>query len=216
MKTFLEGLGEKIGMTAEMVNSKAGEVVELVGAKAGEAVEIQKLKNQIRILEKGNENDLADLGRLMYERFKAGEVLDDETVGLCEAIQSREKSIEEYQQKLSAVKGDIPCERCGKILTKGMAYCPYCGEKAPEPEEAEDAAEEEAPETASEADFWDTVKDAVDGTADKAEDAAEKAEEKAEEILEKAADKAEDVVDKAKNMAEEATEAVKDAFDHAE
>lgn len=135
MRTFLEGLGEKIGMTAEMVNSKAGEVVELVGTKAGEAVELQKLKNQIRILEKSNEADLADLGRLVYEKFKAGEVLDDEAVGLCEAVQSREASIEEYQQKVSDVKGDVLCERCGKVLAKGMSYCPYCGEKAPEPEE---------------------------------------------------------------------------------
>lgn len=188
MRTFLEGLGEKIGMTAELVNNKAGEVVEMVGAKAGEAVEIQKLKNQIRTLERSNENDLADLGRLVYEKFKAGEALDDEAAGLCEAVQNREKSIEEYQQKVADVKGDVSCERCGKILAKGMTYCPYCGEKAPESAEEADA---------------DIFED---------EDVADTAEDVVEDIVEKV----EDAVDKAENLAEDAVEAVKDALDDAE
>lgn len=237
MGTFWEELGEKIGMTAEMVNNKAEEVVGLVGAKAGEAVELQKLKNQIRTLEKSNENDLTDLGRLVYEKFKGGEVLDDEAVGLCEAIQNREASIAEYQQKVSDVKGDVLCERCGKVLAKGMTYCPYCGEKAPEPS-AEETEDEDTPEDTTEktaetqdADFWSAVEDAVDRTADtvedmadkaadKVEDAAEEAADKAEELVEKAADKAEELAekaaDKAEELAEGAQEAVKDTLEHAE
>lgn len=233
MGTFWEELGEKIGMTAEMVNNKAEEVVGLVGAKAGEAVELQKLKNQIRILEKSNENDLADLGRLVYEKFKDGEVLDDEAVGLCEAIQNREVSIAEYQQKVSDVKGDVLCERCGKVLAKGMTYCPYCGEKAPE--SAEDKTEDEdiAGTTAEtqDADFWSAVEEAADRTADTVEDMADKAADKVEDAVEKVADKVENVAeeavdkaeeladkaaDKAEELAEDAKEAVKDAFERAE
>ncbi|MCI9439650.1 MAG: zinc ribbon domain-containing protein [Ruminococcus sp.] len=135
MRSFLEDLGKRLGETAETVTNKAGE-----------AVEIQKLKNQIRSLERENDNDLAELGLAVYDQFKDGAELGEEAAGLCEAIQSREESIAEYLQKISDIKGDYECEECGKTLGKGMAYCPYCGAKAPEivveePKEAETAEE---------------------------------------------------------------------------
>ena len=55
MKTFFEDLTKRLGETAE-----------LVGNKANEAMEVQRLKNQIRTLERNNEDDLAELGRVLY------------------------------------------------------------------------------------------------------------------------------------------------------
>lgn len=137
MRTFWEDLGKRFGETAETVSSIAGDVVE-----------IQKLKSQIRTLERGNENDLIDLGKAVYEQFKEGTSVGEFAEALCAAIQDREESIAEYLQKISEVKGDFQCECCGKTVAKDMAYCPYCGTKAPEREtaceEAEEAAEEEA------------------------------------------------------------------------
>lgn len=131
MRSFFEDLGKRLGETAESVTSKAGE-----------AMEIQKLKSQIRSLERENDNDLAELGLAVYDQFKDGAELGEETTGLCEAIQSREESIAECMQKISDLKGDYECEECGKTLGKGMAYCPYCGAKAPEIFSAEPAEEE--------------------------------------------------------------------------
>lgn len=161
MRNFFEDLGKRLGETAENVTNKAGE-----------AMEIQKLKSQIRTLERENDSDLAELGLAVYDQFKSGTDVGEEAVGLCEAIQSREESIAECLQKISDVKGDSQCEECGKTVGKGMAYCPYCGHKMPEVpeedivEEAEEAAEE-----------------VVEGAA---EAAAEKAEESAEEVKEAA------------------------------
>lgn len=148
MGSFFEDLGKRLGETAETVTNKAGE-----------AVEIQKLKSQIRSLERENDNDLAELGLAVYDQFKDGAELGEEAAGLCEAIQSREESIAEYLQKISDIKGDLECEECGKTLGKGMAYCPYCGAKAPEsvitePEEeetTEEVLEEAAPAAEEEA-----------------------------------------------------------------
>ena len=123
MKAFFEDLGKRLGETAETVTTKAGE-----------AMEIQKLKSQIRTLERGNDTDLIDLGHIIYQRFLDGEDVGEEASGLCEAIQSRKESIAEYEQKISDVKGDFQCGECGKTVAKGMAYCPYCGTKAPEAE----------------------------------------------------------------------------------
>ena len=118
MRTFFEELGKKFGETAECVTNKAGEMME-----------IQKIKSQIRALEKGNEEDFLSLGYMVYKQFQEGETLSMEATGLCEAIQSRDESIDEYEKQIMDVKGDFICEHCGKTVLKGMAYCPYCGAK---------------------------------------------------------------------------------------
>ena len=118
MKTFFEDLTKRLGETAE-----------LVGNKANEAMEVQRLKNQIRTLERNNEDDLAELGRVLYAKFLNGEELEAEEEALCEAIQDREESIEEYNEQIVELRGDTNCAACGKSIAKGMEYCTYCGEK---------------------------------------------------------------------------------------
>lgn len=76
MGTFFEDLGKRLGETAETMTNKAGE-----------AMEIQKLKNQVRILERSNDTDLVALGRMVYAQFKEGGIMSEEASGLCEAIQ---------------------------------------------------------------------------------------------------------------------------------
>lgn len=183
MGTFWEDLGKKFGETAETVTNKAGEVME-----------IQKLKNQIRALENGNESDFIDLGHMVYEQFQKGETMSVEMTGLCEAIQSREESIGEYEKQIAEVKGDFECGSCGRKVAKGMSYCPYCGEKAPE-------------------EFKEKAAEYAEELKEKAAGAAESLAEKASEAAEKAADKAEDLAEKAGDMAEKAAQKVGEAAD---
>ena len=155
-------------------------------------MEIQKLKSQIRTLERENDSDLAELGLAVYDQFKSGTEVGEEAAGLCEAIQSREESIAECLQKISDVKGDSQCEDCGKTVGKGMAYCPFCGHKMPEivEEAAEDVAE------AAEA-----VGEAAEAAAEKTEEAVEEA---ADAVAEKVGEAADAVAEKAAEHAEEA------------
>lgn len=188
MRNFLEDLGKRLGETAESVTNKAGE-----------AMEIQKLKSQIRTLERENDSDLAELGLAVYDQFKSGTEVGEEAAGLCEAIQSREESIAECLQKISDVKGDSQCEDCGKTVGKGMAYCPFCGHKMPEivEEAAEDVAE------AAEA-----VGEAADAAAEKTEEAVEEA---ADAVAEKVGEAADAVAEKAEDIAEAAAEHAEEA-----
>lgn len=201
MGTFWEELGKKFGETAETVTNKAGEVVE-----------IQKLKNQIRALERGNESDYIDLGRMVYEQFRNGETMSVEASGLCEAIQSREESIGEYEKQIIDVKGDFECASCGKTVAKGMAYCPYCGEKTPE-EFSEKVSEyaEELKEKA--ADAAENLAGKATVAAEKVGDAAEKAAEKAGEWAEKAGDFADKAAEKVEEAAEKAVDKLKEKED---
>ena len=59
LKGNLESLGKTISEKAEVVSKKTEE-----------AVEIQKIKSQIRVMERNNERDFEDIGKIIYERFK--------------------------------------------------------------------------------------------------------------------------------------------------
>lgn len=180
MKTFFEDLTKKLGETAE-----------LVGNKANEAMEIQKLKNQIRTLENNNEDDLAELGRIIYEKFLNGEELEAEEEALCEAIQDREESIEEYNEQIADLKGDTKCDICGKSIAKGMAYCPYCGEKV-------------STDVPTEDDFVDEDEDIVTAVKEATEEVAEEVEEAVEDAVKETVQEnvQESDTDAAENMTE--------------
>ena len=140
MKDFWEDLGKRIGETAENMT-----------AMAGDAIEIQRLKSQVRNLARGNAVDLMELGRTIYDRYKAGEEVDENAKALCEAIRDRETSMGEYEKKIAQIKGASECPKCGKMVAKDMAYCPYCGEKIDRTSEAEDdELTEEAADAAAE------------------------------------------------------------------
>jgi len=173
MKDFFEDLGKRLSETAEAVT-----------AKAGDAIEIQKLKAQIRELARGNAEDLMELGQSIYDRFENGEELDEASKGLCEAI----ASIEEYENKIEGLKGACECTRCGKMVAKDMAFCPYCGSPVTEEEdifEADDLAQEvreeaeEAEESVTEA-----AEAAVEAVTEAAEEAVDAVEESVKEETE--------------------------------
>lgn len=141
MKDFWEDLGKRIGETAENMT-----------AMAGDAIEIQRLKSQVRNLARGNAVDLMELGRTIYDRYKAGEEVEESAKALCDAIRDREASMGEYEKKIAQIKGASECPKCGKMVAKDMAYCPYCGEKVEKIDEdaADEYADEEAGETVEE------------------------------------------------------------------
>lgn len=184
MRTFFEDLGRKIGETAETMTNKAGE-----------AMEIQRLRSQIKTLERSSEADYAELGRMVYDKYEAGEELDGQASCICESIRSREVSIAKYEEQIFKVKGDVKCEGCGKSVEREMTYCPYCGEKVPKTQASEKT------------DYAGAVKDKV---VDMAEKVREKAGNAAETVREMAGQAAESAKDKTEEAAEKAAQAAED------
>ena len=199
MKSFFEDLGKKIGETTETVTSKAGEMME-----------IQRLRGQIRTLERGNEADMLEMGRFLYEKYQAGEVMDEQVQMLCEKIDNRTESIERHQAKIEEIKGTNTCAECGKQVEKEMAYCPYCGAKKEEDiwDETEDVIREKAGQAVE------FVKEktahAMDTVAEKTEDAAEVVVEKTEDAAEAACEHVKDLSEAVKEKAEDAAEKIKE------
>ena len=114
---------------AERVGKKTGEVVETVAQKAEQTVEVQKIKNQIRVMEKNNERDYAHIGKMVYNRFKKDEVSDEAFKELCENIAARDASIDKLRNEIAEVKGLDVCSQCGEHVEPRVSYCPKCGAK---------------------------------------------------------------------------------------
>lgn len=190
MKEFFEDLGKFITETAGNVGKKTEEVME-----------VQKLKSQIRSLERSNQGDLTDLGKIIYERFRKEEAVDGELGVICEEIRKRRMIIAAFEKKLADMKGVKECENCQELIEKDMKFCPHCGaevKKEEMPQECEDIfAESDVSESAK---------------------MEETTEEVIEDIMEKAADvtkvSVEHVKDAASEIAEDVRESVHEVKEH--
>ena len=93
MQDFFDDLGKRISETAD-------EVVK----RTGEALEVQKIRAQIRTLTRSSERDFMDMGKIIYEKFQEGEMVDDAFIGFCEEIERRDEKIEEYEAEITRIK----------------------------------------------------------------------------------------------------------------
>lgn len=143
-KDFFGSLGETITKTARELSGRAEEVYET-----------QRIRNRISGEKRQVEKAMADLGKIIYKRYKDGIPMDEEEKALCEQIDQRMEQIEKYKSEMDNVKGNRFCPSCGNPLGRNDAYCSMCGAACPVPEPEEEAG------------------DTVDGTAEEVYEAEE-------------------------------------------
>ena len=90
MADFFEQLGKKIS-----------DVAEDFGKKTEDTLEVQRIKSQIRSLDRANERDYIEIGKKIYEKFKAGEVADLEYI---ESIEKREEEAVQCQEEIRKIQ----------------------------------------------------------------------------------------------------------------
>ena len=93
MADFFEDLGKKISNVAEDL-----------GKRAGDTIEVEKLKSKVRSLKRSNERDFLEIGQMVYDKFRNGEVSDLDYTALCEAIEKRDEEAEKYQEEIQKIK----------------------------------------------------------------------------------------------------------------
>ena len=145
MVDFLNNLKGIITEKAEVIAKKTEEVAADVVKKTEQTIDVQKIKNQIRIMERNNERDLIDIGKMIYEEFKKNGSIDERFQELCEAIQEREGAVEEMNKEIATLKGLDVCPACKGHLDPNAVYCPKCGVKI-EKEDLDVVADVEATE----------------------------------------------------------------------
>lgn len=95
MDDFLTELGKKISGTADMVGKKTAEILDT-----------EKCKSRIRSLERANDRDLADIGKMIYEKFQNNEIPDTDCIELCESVEKRKEKIEDIRKEIARIKGE--------------------------------------------------------------------------------------------------------------
>ena len=139
MNSFFKDLGKIISEKAGEVAKKTGEVADVVVKKTEQTVEVQKIKAQIHTMERNNERDYKDIGKMIYDKFKNGEGADAEYIELCDAIAEREAAIAKAKEEIAKVKGLDVCPECEAHVEPDATFCPKCGAKVNGCNCAEDA-----------------------------------------------------------------------------
>lgn len=180
-KDFFGSLGETLTKTAKELSGRAEEVYET-----------QRLKNKISGEERQIEKAMADLGRIIYKRYKKEIPVDDAQKALCEQIDQRMEQIEKYKTDISElkVKNKRFCPSCGSPLAKDDAFCSQCGAACPTVEPEEDAGDDVIEGTAEEV-SEETATEETDETVEEAAEAEEAAQTDAEEQTEAEGEKEE-------------------------
>ena len=145
MASFWKDLGKIVSEKAEVVAKKTGEVADVVVKKTEQTVEVQKIKSQIHVMQRNNDRDYRDIGKIIYDRFKRGEGADSEFIELCDAIAEREEAIAAAKEQIAGIKGLDVCPNCEAHIEPSDTFCSKCGVKitAEEAEDVEEAAFEE-------------------------------------------------------------------------
>ncbi|MDD5804035.1 MAG: zinc ribbon domain-containing protein [Clostridia bacterium] len=150
-----------------------------LGKKAGQLYETQKIKSKISSEEQMVRKLQADIGNVIFEKYKEGAEVEEGLLGLCEEIQQHMDIIAGYQDMAARLKGQKICPACGKSVDRSVAFCPFCGSvcPTPEPEKAEGDVVEDAPAEEEKADA-ETVQEteaveAEENTAESVEEAGD-------------------------------------------
>lgn len=95
MADFFEDLGKRIS-----------DVANDIGKKTEDTLEIQKRRGDIRTLKRASERDLMDIGKMIYEKFRQGEINDTDCIELCEEIEKRGLQIEKQEEEIARIRGE--------------------------------------------------------------------------------------------------------------
>ena len=163
-----------------------------LGKKAGQLYETQKIRSKISSEEQIVQKLKADIGNVIFEKYKEGAELDEALKGFCEEIQQHLDIIAGYRNSAAELKGQKICPACGRHVDRSVSFCPFCGSVCPTPQPETETAE------------GDVIDSETEETAAEAENEAEEAEETAAEA-ENEAEEAEATVE-AENETEETTE----------
>lgn len=124
---FLEDFGKKVSVTANTATSKTKDFAAQ-----------KKLESDIRGFENNKRAYFARIGEMVYQAETGGQAPAqyDEIIT---ALRSLDEQILDKKEQIRALKEQIACPQCGKMIPLQSQFCPYCGESLT-PAAAEEAS----------------------------------------------------------------------------
>lgn len=105
-----------------------------LGKKAGQLYETQKIRSKISSEGQMVQKLKADIGNVIFEKYKEGADVEESLKGFCEEIEQHLDIIAGYKDSEAELKGQKICPACGKSVDRSVSFCPFCGSVCPTPE----------------------------------------------------------------------------------
>ncbi|NLD11698.1 hypothetical protein [Aminicella lysinilytica] len=82
---------------------KITDAAKMAGDRAGDAIELTKLKGKVSAERKEIDIEFAKIGKIYYEKAKAGEELEQDAMDICERVDAHNKTIDELQESIEGL-----------------------------------------------------------------------------------------------------------------
>ena len=121
-KEKVEEIGKKVGDTATNAYNTVADI-------SGKLIEETKMKVSISDKEADIEEIYEEMGKAIYDSFKAGEDVGKDYAKECKKIDKLNDEIAELNKKILFNKGLRKCEKCGEVISTESKFCTECGTK---------------------------------------------------------------------------------------
>ena len=119
----------------ETIRQTLTDTAEVVGKKTEEFVETQKLRNKVRVIRRNIQNGYEKLGEALYQKYTAGEEIEEDLKRFCEEIKESQKELAACKEDIAQKQGKNQCPVCKAANPKTAAFCMQCGAELPHMEE---------------------------------------------------------------------------------
>ena len=123
------GFKEKVEEISKKVGDTATNTYNTVADKSGKLIEETKLKIAISDKETDIDEVYEEIGKAVYEQYKAGEEVGKEFTKLAKKIDKLNEEIKDMNTKILYNKSLRVCASCGEVIALNSKFCTNCGEK---------------------------------------------------------------------------------------
>ncbi|MEG1918066.1 MAG: zinc ribbon domain-containing protein, partial [Oscillospiraceae bacterium] len=127
MDEKLQELLNLVQKTAEDVANGAVSIAYLAGKKADKMVSLGKLKNRISACQTQVEEQLQEIGELVYGTHVGAPTDSDVLFSKLQTIDALKAEIASLNRELAALRGTGVCPICGAVVQKDDGFCKDCG-----------------------------------------------------------------------------------------
>lgn len=113
----------------EQVKDTVIKTASVAYEKSEQFVDAAKTRLAVANAESDNKKLYAELGAVLYEKYKAGEAIPAGLEELLEKLDVKQQEIAYLREKLAAARKSSICKSCGKEIPENAAFCPSCGQK---------------------------------------------------------------------------------------
>lgn len=124
----------------DKLGKKATEAYKVTADKTGKIAKETKLKFKMSELKSKIEDVYEEIGKKVYEKHVEKEEISisNDLAEQCNKIDEMSKEIENLLQECLELKDKKQCQKCFAEIEKNMKFCPECGAKQEENEEAKE------------------------------------------------------------------------------